>query len=326
MMGSDFYPYKCEFILKEKLWGGNQLRDFLKKTTSSEKYGESWEVASLPEGKSSIANGKHKSKSLDQMISAFAEALLGESVVANFGLEMPLLIKFIDASEKLSIQLHPDDAIAQELHNLPKGKTEMWYVLKAEKGAHIIAGFNQEMDSQKFKETLSNGNLEGALQHIPVKEGDAFYIKAGLIHAIGKGIVLAEIQQTSDVTYRIYDYNRKQADGNLRELHIENACRAIKFTEVENVALPYSREQKGLQVLKHNSYFKTDIVNLEEGLEHTVARNNSFTILIAVKGEGVIECDNEKYNIKQGDTYLIPAHCSGIVVRSRMLKFLEVYM
>lgn len=324
-MKLDLYPFKCDSLLKEKLWGGNQLRDFLGKTTSSKMYGESWEVASLPEGTSSIANGKYKGKSLGEMISVFAKAILGAPIVDRFGPEMPLLIKFIDASKKLSVQLHPDDEFAKQYHQESRGKTEMWYVLKAKENASIIAGFNSKMNNDMFNEALSNNSLEEKLNYIPVKEGDAFFIGAGLIHAIGEGIVLAEIQQTSDLTYRVYDYNRKQEDGSYRELHIDSARKAIKYTSTKDVFLNYNLDKKGKQVLKHNSFFKTDIVNLED-ITHTVIRENSFTVLIAVDGEGFIYSDNQKYTISKGDTYLIPAQCSDVLVKSKKLKFLEVYM
>jgi len=324
-MSTELYPLKCDSVLKERLWGGNQLRDYLGKTNSSKKYGESWELASLPEGTSSIANGKFKGKQLDEMISAFAKAILGEAVVERFGPEMPLLIKFIDASKKLSVQLHPDDALAHKLHQKPNGKTEMWYVLKAQKGAYIIAGFNESMNREEFKQLLSNDILENSLNHIPVKEGDAFYISAGLIHAIGGGIVLAEIQQTSDITYRVHDYNRQQEDGSLRELHIDNACEAIKFPSLDEVFLSYDAKQEGVQKLKHCPYFNTDFVHLIT-TKHTINRSDSFTIVIGVKGEGVIVCENTEYPLRQGETYLIPAQCSEISIIGKELKILEVYM
>lgn len=324
-MNSDIYPYKCDALLKEKLWGGTQLRDFLHKETNSNKIGESWEIASLPEGNSRIANGKHKGKGLNELLSAFAKAILGESIAAQYGSQMPLLIKFIDASKKLSVQLHPDDQLAQDLHKQPQGKTEMWYVLKARKEAHIIAGFKQEMDGDTFQDIIKNGDLEGTLNHIPVKEGDAFFINAGLIHAIGKGIVLAEIQQTSDITYRIFDYNRKQEDGSYRELHIDNACKAIKFLPLDEVVIQYDKQKEGVQVLKHAPFFKTDIVHIKKG-EHVIDRNESFTIIIGVKGKGVITCDHQEYRIAQGETYLLPAKCSKVTIKSKELKILEVYM
>jgi len=326
-MESHLYPFKCTPILKERLWGGGELKNFLGKTISTKNIGESWEVATLPEGNSTIANGFYKGKSLQEVISAFAKAILGSSTVARFGPEMPLLIKFIDASKKLSVQLHPDDAFAQELHQQARGKTEMWYILKAQKNAHIIAGFKDEMDSLQFQEAILNNTLEKKLNFIPVKAGDAFYIRAGLIHAIGAGIVLAEIQQTSDITYRVYDYNRKQEDGSYRELHIDNACKAIKFENLEDVSLQYNREENGTQELKHSPFFNTDIVNLiDKDSHHLIKREESFTIVIAVVGQGILSCDGVDYEIVVGDTYLLPAQCPEVLVNSQELKFLEVYM
>lgn len=320
----EFYPLKCSSLLKEKLWGGHELRNFLNKTSSLKKYGESWEVASLPEGNSSIANGAYRGKLLSEMIAAFAKAILGEDVVARFGAEMPLLIKFIDASRKLSVQLHPDDTLAQEIHKKARGKTEMWYILKAKKDAYIIAGFKGAMNSDTFQEAIASGTIEEKLKIIPVQAGDAFYIEAGLIHAIGDGIVLAEIQQTSDITYRVHDYNRKQEDGSYRELHLEEAYKAIKF-ELPEVALHYNQHQMGVQVLKHSSFFKTDIVQLLDS-GHIIDRTSSFTVLIGVEGEGTIHCGEERYSISQGETYLIPADCPVISIKSQELKILEVYM
>ena len=321
-----FYPFKCTPILKERLWGGKGLSTILGKPATSQNIGESWEVANLPQGNSIIANGAHKGKRLDELLSSFAEAILGPTSLDRFGSEMPLLIKFIDASHKLSVQLHPDDKLAQELHQEARGKTEMWYVLKAQKGAHIIAGFKVDMNAKKFKEAIDNNTLEENLNTIPVKEGDAFYISAGLIHAIGAGIVLAEIQQTSDITYRVHDYNRQQDDGTYRELHLDNACKAIKFKPAEAVQLDYNPEQKGTQELKHCPFFKTDIVNLNT-MNHEIKRDESFTILIAVSGQGTITCDGIDYNISLGETYILPAHCPVIVVTtSEKLKFLEVYI
>lgn len=320
-----FYPFKCEPLLKVKLWGGHELRDFLQKTESATKFGESWEVASLPEGESSIANGAYKGKRLSELIPAFAKAILGDHVVARFGPEMPLLIKFIDASKKLSVQLHPDDILAQEIHQKPRGKTEMWYILKAEKNAHIIAGFKEGMDDYKFQEAIATNTLEEKLNVIPVKAGDAFYISAGLIHAIGKGIVLAEIQQTSDITYRVHDYNRKQEDGSYRELHIENASKAIKFDSINEAYLRYNPDQEGVQRLKHSTFFKTDFIHLLDS-NHSIERNYSFTILIGIEGQGTIRCNHIDYFIQKGDTYLIPAQCPDLEVTSKGLKFLEVYM
>lgn len=324
-MEPHLYPFKCTPLLKEKLWGGNQLRDLLGKTTASTNYGESWELASLPEGHSTIANGSYKGRNLTEMISAYAKAILGTTPINRFGPEMPLLIKFIDASKKLSVQLHPDDALAQELHHQPRGKTEMWYILQAEENAHIIVGFNEPMDTQSVQEAIANNTLEEKLHRIPVQEGDAFFIPAGLLHAIGGGIVLAEIQQTSDITYRVHDYNRKQKDGTYRELHINNAIKALKFHSLDEVCIDYDKNQEGAQSLKKSTFFTTDIVQLENTVHH-ITRKESFTVLICVQGKGLITCNDEDYPIQKGNSYLIPAHCEEAKVSSKAMKFLEVYM
>lgn len=322
-MESGLYPLKCKPILKEKLWGGNQLRDFLNKTTSTKKYGESWEVASLPEGQSAIANGAYTGKSLKEMITAFPKAILGSQVVDRYGEEMPLLIKFIDATKKLSVQLHPDDHLAKEVHQKSRGKTEMWYIIKAEKNAHIIAGFNEQMDTASFEKALDDDSLEQKLNKIPVKEGDAFYIPAGLLHAIGGGIVLAEIQQTSDITYRVHDYNRKQKDGSYRELHLDKAIKAIKFPSLDTVYLDYDKNEVGVQALKKSTFFTTNIVRLLAA-SHIISDKETFTILICVAGEGVITYNGAHSSIQKGDTYLIPASCNHVVVKAQEMKFLEV--
>lgn len=323
-MDLELYPFKCKPVLKEKIWGGNELKDFLNKSSSNNKFGESWEVATLPEGSSLIDNGIHKGKSLHEITAAFAKAILGAPVAEKFGNKIPLLIKFIDASDKLSVQLHPDDDLAKESSS-DNGKTEMWYVLKAKENAHIIAGFKEPMNAVKFDQVVQDNTLESFLHHIPVQEGDAFYIGAGLIHAIGAGIVLAEIQQPSDITYRVYDYNRKQADGMYRELHIEQAKQAIKFEEPKDLKLFYDINLKGPQVLKHSPFFKTDVVLLEN-TKHTVNRKDSFTVIMVVKGNGNLCCANEEYELKLGDTFLIPANCDQSDIIGDNLKFLEVYL
>lgn len=322
-MEPTLYPLKCNPLLKEKIWGGNQLRNFLNKSSQLEKIGESWEVAAIPQGTSTIANGVYEGERLSELTSAFAKAILGERVVEKFGRQVPLLIKFIDASDKLSVQLHPDDYLAKA--NGGRGKTEMWYVLKAKERAHIIAGFKEEMDEETLSNILKSNTLEEHLNYIPVKEGDAFYISAGLIHAIGEGVLIAEIQQPSDITYRIHDYNRKQDDGSYRELHLEEAKEAIKFKNIDTVELSYDRNLEGSQVLKHSPYFKTDIIFLSN-TEHVIERSDSLTILMVVQGAGVLSCDAHDYELQLGDTYIIPAACSVSSVKGNELKFLEVYL
>ena len=319
-----WYPIQFQPILKEKIWGGNQLKTFLSKTDEDLPYGESWEIADLSNGQSVITNGELKGKTLGDVMSAFAKAVLGTSVVERFGEHFPLLIKYIDAADDLSVQLHPDDTLAEKLHN-GKGKTEMWYILKAAPGAQLIVGFDGAMNAEKFDTAVANGTINDHLQYIDVKAGDSFFISAGLIHAIGKGIVLAEIQQTSDITYRVYDYDRKQADGSLRDLHIEHARKALNYTNPDDYVLTHDTDSVGAQVLKHCPFFKTDITLLDEN-SYTIDRSDSFTVLMMVGGKMSCLHNGNTYSLKLGDTILIPADCSSVQLEGEGAKFLEVYL
>lgn len=318
------YPLKCAPLLKEKLWGGYELRDYLKKSSYQQQIGESWEIADLPEDSSTIANGIYKGKSLRELLSAFAKAILGPSIAEKYGATMPLLIKYIDASDKLSVQLHPDNELAKDTEQ-GTGKTEMWYILKATNDAHIIAGFKEGITPAQFEKALENDQIEKHLNFIPVKAGDAFYIRAGLIHAIGAGIVLAEIQQPSDITYRVYDYHRKQKNGKYRDLHIEEAKKAIKYYKTQDVNLLYDTTIEGKQTLKHSPFFKTDIVQVYT-TSYIIDREACFTVIMVVEGKGHLACEGNEYALCLGDTYLIPASCSISTITGDKLKFLEVYL
>ncbi|MEP0266190.1 type I phosphomannose isomerase catalytic subunit [Dokdonia sp.] len=324
MNNIDWYPLRFQPILKEKIWGGNALKTYLNKTHDDMPFGESWEIVDLPENQSIITNGSLKGKELGEVVTAFAKAILGTSVVERFGTSFPLLIKYIDAADDLSVQLHPDDVLAAQLHK-GKGKTEMWYILKADSGAQLIIGFKDKMTLEQFDTCVANTTVNDHLQYIDVQEGDSFFISAGLIHAIGKGIVLAEIQQTSDITYRVFDYNRKQQDGSLRDLHIDHARSALNFTNPDDYILSYDKEKVGAQVLKHGAYFKTDIVQLATS-SHKVDRTDSFTVLMMVSGNMTYTFDNITEVLEIGETLLIPADCTECVIQGIDAKFLEVYL
>ncbi|WP_299685885.1 type I phosphomannose isomerase catalytic subunit [uncultured Dokdonia sp.] len=321
---TNWYPIQFTPILKEKIWGGQQLKTFLSKTDKDLPFGESWEIADLPNGQSVVANGALKGKTLGELMSAFAKAVLGTSVVERFGEKFPLLIKYIDAADDLSVQLHPDDTLAEALHN-GKGKTEMWYILKADPGAQLIIGFEGEMTPEKFDASVTNGTVNDNLQYLDVKAGDSFFISAGLIHAIGKGVVLAEIQQTSDITYRVYDYNRKQPDGTLRDLHIEHARKALNYTNPDGYILEHNPTTVGSQELKHCPFFKTDITLLDD-TPYIIDRTDSFTVLMMVAGE--MECSHQEntYKLRLGETLLLPADCTSVTLEGVGAKFLEVYL
>lgn len=228
MHKTPLYPLKFEPILKDKIWGGEKLKKVLDKPTDSKECGESWELSGVAGDVSIVSEGELKGKSLTELIGTYTGDLLGKKVYSRFGNNFPLLIKFIDANQDLSIQVHPNDAMAKERHN-SFGKTEMWYVVDAEPGATLISGFNKPTSKEEYLEYFNSGKLTDLLNKENVENDDVFYLPAGRVHTIGKGLLIAEIQQTSDITYRIYDFDRTDAQGNKRELHVEQALGAIDF-------------------------------------------------------------------------------------------------
>lgn len=323
-MTQHWYPLQFEPILKEKIWGGHQLKELLNKTSQDQPFGESWEIAALPNDQSVVSNGVHKGKTLGELCGAFAKAVLGKKVAAKYETTFPLLIKFIDAADDLSVQLHPDDTIAQRDHN-SFGKTEMWYIIHAQPEAQIIVGFNKTMNAESFAKAIDDNTLTQDLSYIPVEAGDAFFIDAGLIHAIGKGVVLAEIQQTSDITYRVYDYGRVQADGSLRDLHVEAAKKAIDFDLNDNFRLDYDRTLQGSQPLKHATYFNTDIIQLDTKV-YQIDRDDSFTVLMVVGGTLTLSCNKNSQRLNSGQTVLLPAACPEVQLQGEGATVLEVYL
>ena len=242
MMKKALYPLVFQPILKEKIWGGEKLNKHFNKPSHSKKLGESWEVSTVPNDVSVVANGDLKGESLQDLVNDYSSELLGEKNWKRFGNAFPLLIKFIDAKEDLSIQLHPNDELAKKRHN-SFGKTEMWYVMQADKDANLIVGFNSDIDKATYLKHLENNTLTEILNFDKVKEGDTYFIEAGRVHAIGAGVLLAEIQQTSDVTYRVYDWDRTDADGNMRELHNDIAIDAFNFEMPNDFKIDYKKQK-----------------------------------------------------------------------------------
>lgn len=299
-----FYPIQFEPILKERIWGGTQLKTLLNKPILSKKTGESWEISTVTDDVSVVSKGIYKGKSLNDLIADFPELLLGASVYAKFGPQFPLLFKFIDAREDLSIQLHPNDELALKRHN-SFGKTEMWYVMHAEEEARMIVGFKEKSSSEEYVNHLANKSLLTLLDSKKVKEGDVFFLETGTIHAIGAGIVVAEIQQTSDITYRLYDFDRVDANGNLRELHIDLALEAINY-DVVKVERSYDEIENQINTIVECPYFTTNFIKVTESI--TVATNiETFKVLMIVSGSCDLVMDGVTYQYVKGDTLLIPA-------------------
>lgn len=307
-----FYPLTFYPILKERIWGGTKLKNYLNKPISSEITGESWELSTVPNDVSVINNGIFKGKNLNEVIDQFPEEVLGKEVYNRFGKQFPLLFKYLDAREDLSIQLHPNDELAKARHN-SFGKTEMWYVMQADENARLIVGFKENSSKEAYLEKLESNTILSLLNEVPVKKGDVFFLETGTIHAIGAGIVIAEIQQTSDITYRIYDWDRVDANGKGRELHTELALDAINYQTTAAKKEYTAIENKSISVVDC-SYFKTNIISLND--EVLIDKNdNSFMVLMCTEGNFELIIADQKYSYQTGDTVLIPA-----VLTSFMLK------
>jgi mannose-6-phosphate isomerase len=302
------YPFKFEPILKEIIWGGDEICRFKNLYPQRRGIGESWEVSHVKDNVSVVANGELKGKSLEELIEIFGDRLLGKKTLETFGTTFPLLIKFIDARDALSIQVHPDDELAQKRHN-SSGKTEMWYVIKAAPDAYLYSGFSQAITPEQYVKSLENDTFINYLQKHEVKSGDVFFLPAGRVHAIGAGCFIAEIQQTSNITYRIYDYNRKDAQGNPRELHTEPAKDAIDYKLYPDYKLVYNPKQNEVQTLVSCRYFTTKLIEADSGetLKFTDS-NDSFSIYICMEGKACLSDNNGGLTeIRQGETVLFPA-------------------
>ncbi|PID68308.1 MAG: mannose-6-phosphate isomerase, partial [Flavobacteriia bacterium] len=254
---SQLYPLKFTPIQQEKIWGGTLLNSVLHKQPVSNSVGESWEVSAIEGFVSVVSNGAMKGKSLQDILDEYPKELLGQKVYKKYNKTFPLLIKFIDAREDLSVQLHPDDVLAQQRHN-SLGKEEMWYIVQADKDSKLYLGFNQELNKATLLEHIQNKTLPGVLHQQPVTAGDVFHITPGLVHSIGGGILLAEIQQSSDVTYRLYDWDRTDDQGKSRTLHIEESLDAIDYDYHKSPKIPYEIVQNRSKTLVDGDYFKTD--------------------------------------------------------------------
>ena len=316
--------YIFEPQLKQTLWGGDRIIPFKHLDTQMEAVGESWEISGVKGNETIVATGQDKGKSLNQLVSEQKEKLVGKDNYERFGDEFPLLIKFIDACQDLSIQVHPDDETAHRLGKT-RGKTEMWYVLESAPGAMLYNGLKKKITPEEYEEMVENDTITDALARYEVKEGDVFFIPAGRIHAIGSGCFVAEIQETSDVTYRIYDFKRKDKNGNYRELHTKEAAMSIDYTVLPNYRAGYEpKENEGVQLVEC-PHFTTAVYDLTEPMTLDYSELDSFVILIAVKGQGKLICEDEEITFQMGDTVLLPATTQEVKVEGTV-KFLETYV
>lgn len=321
-MKFEAYPIVCEPILKDRIWGGTKLKTLLNKNSTSNITGESWELSTVAGDISTIGTGTYKGKPLDEVISQFPEDILGTEVYKRFGSQFPLLFKFLDAREDLSIQVHPNDELAKKRHN-SFGKTEMWYIMQAEAGARIIVGFKKKSTPEEYLKHLKDKTLLDILDQITVAPGDVFLLETGTVHAIGAGIVLAEIQQTSDITYRIYDFDRRDANGNLRELHIDEALEAINY-EVTDTQKVYKDNANQANMMVDCQYFTTNFFPLD-GIAEITKDGRSFTVYMCVQGSFELHSNQQHYQFKTGDTVLVPAAMRQYSLHGNA-SLLEIYI
>ena len=319
------YPIRFEPILKDKIWGGNKLKQILNKPSTSENTGENWEISGVKGDVSVVENGPLKGQPLNALLEKYKERLLGGKNYKKFGTEFPLLIKFIDAKTELSVQLHPHDEIAKKRHN-SFGKTEMWYIMQADEGAEINVGFKKSISKAEYLEHLNSGKITELLNFEKVQKGDSFFINTGKVHAIGAGVLLAEIQQTSDITYRIYDWDRVDSEGNSRELHTDLALNAIDFEKKEDFKLEYSRTANESSNIASCEYFTTNYLPVRGVVKKGISAIDSFVIYMCVSGKAQVAINGNSEVIEQGQTLLIPAKNEEVKISSEGAELLEVYV
>jgi len=321
------YPLKFESILKERIWGGNALAEIYHKTDDTEtKLGESWEISDLDEDISVVANGFLAENDLRELIETYMGELVGDSVFDKNGLGFPLLIKLIDAQDDLSVQVHPDDTLAQQRYE-QNGKTEIWYVIHADENAGIYVGFNKPVEKQDYIDAVMRKEVALLLQFYPVKKGDLFFIPAGTVHALGKGVRVAEIQQPSDITYRIFDWNRVDDTGMPRELHVAEALDAIHFNENEKYKIEYEEKFNTTSTLFRSEFFNINAISFDKALQKNYSNIDSFVVYLCVEGEVHLFGEGFHEVLYAGETALIPSSVSEIdLVPNKKTRLLEVYV
>ncbi|MBN2890836.1 MAG: class I mannose-6-phosphate isomerase [Bacteroidales bacterium] len=322
------YPLKFEPIFVEKVWGGSRLNKILDKNIDPlSQIGESWEISAIQGNISVVANGFLAGNSLEDIIEIYMGELVGDDIYLKYGIEFPLLFKFLDVNDKLSIQVHPDDDTAKYRH-FAYGKTEMWYMVEAEPDAELIMGFNKQILKSDFISKVEDKSFLDYLNFEKVKQGDVFYIPAGRVHAILKGILLAEIQQTSDITYRLYDWDRPGLDGKPRELHVDLATEVIDFSHKESYKVEYDSTPEQRNTLVACPYFTTNFVEFERSITFDYSKLKSFVVYMCLEGEFDVDYNaDEMVNVKKGETVLIPAEFDSITLNTNVkTRLLEVYI
>jgi len=321
------YPLKFKPIFKDKIWGGQKIKTVLGMDYGNlPNCGEVWLISGYGDDQSVVENGFLAGNELNDLVEVYMGELVGEKIFERHGNEFPLLIKVIDSNDWLSIQVHPDDELAKK-RGLGHGKTEMWYILEADRGAELISGFNRKIDKDLYKKYLEQNTLKEVLNTVEVKKGDVFFIPGGRVHALGPGCLLAEIQQTSDATYRIYDWNRIDAAGMKRELHLEEAMDAMDLEETKECKTEYESKPNSSVTLVDDPHFITRLVHADQPLIKNIYELDSFIIYMGVEGESTIKYEEGEIGIKMGETVLIPASMGNLIIEPKgKSKLLEIFM
>ena len=321
------YPLKFKPILKQTIWGGDRIIPFKHLNENLPNVGESWEISGVPGNESVVANGEFRGKTLRELINIFREELVGESVYKRFSTTFPLLIKFIDARQDLSIQVHPDDETAKKRHN-SLGKTAMWYVMDATEGAKLRSGFKTKIGPKEYKELVHNSTITDVLAEYEIKKGDVFFLPAGRVHSIGAGAFIAEIQETSDITYRIFDFDRKDANGNTRELHTELAKDVIDYEVHDDYRTQYTPEMNEPVELVACPYFTTSVYDMTETINCDYTELDSFVIYICMEGSCTItNNEGDSIELQAGESTLLAATTQEVTIEPHdHVKLLETYV
>lgn len=321
------YPLKFKPIFKDKVWGGQKIKTVLGMDYGAlPNCGEVWLVSGYEGDQSLVSNGFLEGNELNELVEVYMGELVGEQVYNKFGIEFPLLLKIIDSNDWLSIQVHPDDELARK-RNLGQGKTEMWYTLDADTDAELISGFKQEIEIDTYKKHIEELTIKDVLNTVPVQKGDVFYIPAGRVHSIGPGCLLVEVQQTSDTTYRIYDWNRIDATGHKRDLHIDEAQQAIDFAKTLNCKTEYQSDLNSTVYLAEDQHFITRIVVADKAVLKNISELDSFVIYMLVEGACVLKYEEGEIGMKLGEVVLVPASMGNIVIQPKGLsKLLEIFI
>jgi len=326
-MSTTLYPLRFEPRMKEKIWGGTRIGTLLGHDLGEmTQCGESWEVSGIIDDESVVANGFLAENNLNELMEIYLTELVGERNYEKYGIGFPLLIKFIDAQDDLSVQVHPDDELAAQKYD-QNGKTEMWHVIAAEPGSGLYVGFNRKVNREQFIKAAIDGTVTELLQFYPVQAGDTFMIPAGIVHAIGKGVLLAEIQQPSDITFRIDDWGRTDSEGNARELHLPEAIEAIHYDEnVGNFKIDYKPQPNSTVQLVRSQYFNTSLMDFDQPVSKSYSGIDSFLIYICLEGAAEMVYGDEHQRLNAGDVVLVPAELEELdFIPVQHAKLLETY-